>query len=326
MTVSASGVAFARAGLLGNPSDGYGGKAIACSVRNFAARAVIEPNDAFAIEVGDDRLDLADIGAALDPTAPIFGHGLSRLTLAAFRRYMRCLAPGADPDTPFTISCTTDIPRQVGLAGSSAVIIATMRALAVHFDSVIPPFDLAEQALATEVEDLDIAAGPMDRVIQTYEGVMEMDLAPPRSEASYRRVSSELIPPMLIAWDPGGGRSSGEAHSDLRERWRRGDRRVLDTIEALRHIVEQGMLALEARDRPTFVNLVNFNFDLRCRVFPVGERDRQMVDIARRIGGGGKLCGSGGATLVVHPDDAGLSAAEQALVAAGFRCCRPRIS
>lgn len=326
MTVSASGVAFARAGLLGNPSDGYDGKAIACSVRNFAARVVIEPSSSFAIDVGDERLNLADVDAALDPTGPMAGQGLTPLLLAAFRRFMRHLVPGADPATPFTISCTTDIPRQVGLAGSSAVIIATMRGLSAHFDVMVPPFDLAEHALATEVEDLDIAAGPMDRVIQAYEGVMEMDLASPRSEASYRRVAPGLIPPMLIAWDPRGGRSSGVAHGDLRERWRRGDRRVLDTIEALRHVVDQGMVALEARDRSTFVNLVNFNFELRCRVFPVSERDRQMVDIARRTGGGGKLCGSGGAVLVVHGEDDGLLAAEQAFVEAGFDCCRPRIS
>ena len=49
----ATGGAFARVGLLGNPSDGYGGKAIAMALENFRARAVIEPCDDFEL-VADD--------------------------------------------------------------------------------------------------------------------------------------------------------------------------------------------------------------------------------------------------------------------------------
>jgi len=33
--------AYARAGLLGNPSDGYNGKTISISVRNFQAQVVL---------------------------------------------------------------------------------------------------------------------------------------------------------------------------------------------------------------------------------------------------------------------------------------------
>ena len=41
------GTAFARAGLLGNPSDGYGGKVLAAAVRNFAARVRLEESPAY---------------------------------------------------------------------------------------------------------------------------------------------------------------------------------------------------------------------------------------------------------------------------------------
>ena len=45
----AEGIAYARAGLLGNPSDGYFGKIIAVSVRNFRARVVLEENPEIVI-------------------------------------------------------------------------------------------------------------------------------------------------------------------------------------------------------------------------------------------------------------------------------------
>ena len=42
-----SGRAHARAGLLGNPSDVYEGKAIAISIRNFEARVTLEESARF---------------------------------------------------------------------------------------------------------------------------------------------------------------------------------------------------------------------------------------------------------------------------------------
>jgi len=253
---------------------------------------------------------------------PLGAEGLAGLVVAASRRFAHHFGSQLTFDQPFSLACSTSIPKQVGLAGSSAIIIATLRALAAQFDLDIPPFELSEIALATEVEDLDIAAGPMDRVIQSYEGVMEMDLAPPRSETAYRRVDPNLLPTILIAWDPHEGISSGVPHGDLRERWRRGDEVVLDTIRELRNVVDRGTIALENGDHETFFDLVNHNFELRCRIFPVRERDRQMVNIARDLGAAGKLCGSGGAVLVVPRGNADLSAFSHAFAAAGYRTCR----
>ena len=67
-----------------------------------------------------------------------------------------------------------------------AIVIAALRALMSWFDVSIDPVTLAEMALAVEVEELGLAGGPMDRVIQVYEGLMLMDLREPRTAASYR--------------------------------------------------------------------------------------------------------------------------------------------
>src|SRR5213596_1161800 len=44
--------AYARAGLLGNPSDGYFGKTLAYLVRNFRARVLIYPSARLEIRPG----------------------------------------------------------------------------------------------------------------------------------------------------------------------------------------------------------------------------------------------------------------------------------
>ena len=59
----------------------------------------------------------------------------------------------------------TSIPRGVGLGGSSAIVIAVLRALCALHGTELDPARMAELALAIETEDLAIAAGPQDRVV-----------------------------------------------------------------------------------------------------------------------------------------------------------------
>ena len=63
----------------------------------------------------------------------------------------------------------TNVPRQVGLAGSSAIITALWKALMVFYDVSEEQIPLELQAslvLKVEQEELGIAAGLQDRVIQ----------------------------------------------------------------------------------------------------------------------------------------------------------------
>ena len=181
-------------------------------------------------------------------------------------------------------------------------------------------------ALATEVTDVGIAAGPMDRVIQAYEQTMVMDLVSPRSEANYHTLDASLTPPVLIAWVPTVGQPSGVTHSALRHRWEGGDEDVVETMKELRTVVDRGVAALEAGDEEAFAELVDHNFELRCRVTSVSEPDREMVSLARRLGGAAKLCGSGGAVLVVRRSGVDLADIERGFGQAGFRSCRPRVA
>ena len=123
----------ARAGLLGNPSDGYCGKTIACLVGNFKAQVTLEESDYLRLEPNPqfDPTEFENFAelAAVYGDQGYYG-GLRLLQAACKRFYEVCAARGIELHGPnFTATYDTDIPRQVGLSGSSAIVIATLRSL-----------------------------------------------------------------------------------------------------------------------------------------------------------------------------------------------------
>ncbi len=289
--------ALPRAGLLGNPSDLYGGRGIAFTFAGF--RAEVELVAAPATQMRGELLDA----------------GWSVFTAFARTRGLRAQDLAANA---FAASFHSDIPRQVGLAGSSAVLTAFVRALARWFDLELRPHELAELTWRAEVDVLGIRAGPMDRLVQAYEGLVAMDFVEPFTERSTIRLPERLLPPCLIAWDPTPGEESGRVHAPVWERWQAGDRVVREVLAEYRPLVEQGLAALQRGDLALLRRLVDRNWDLRARVFAIRERDRAMIELGRRLGAATKFCGSGGAVLVLPQDGKDLEALIGAYAAAGF--------
>ncbi len=323
-----SGRAHARAGLLGNPSDVYEGKAIAISIRDFEARVTLEESGRFEIARGaDDALEFARFHDFVDALAERGFYDGIRLLRAASWRFSD-FAPGRreladrDPRLAFSMSYTTTVPRQAGLAGSSAIVIATLRALASWFEVEIPPDELARLALAAEVEDLGITAGPMDRVIQAYGGVMHMDFKPP---PRYTPLDPAILPPLFVAWDPRTGTSSGRVHATVRRRWLAGDPEVRQAMAVFPALVDRGMECLKQGDHDEFRRLVDRNFDTRASIWTLGARDLELVEIGRRAGAAVKFAGSGGGVVGVMRDEGEFSAIDSAYRASGYAAIRPTV-
>jgi glucuronokinase len=271
------------------------------TVYNFAAQVTVSP-----------RPSPDDVGG---PAVPLLE--------ATASRYWR--ETGESP-APTHFQLRTGIPFQVGLSGSSAIIIAALRALAASQSKPLAPFEQAEIALAVEVEDLRIAAGPMDRVIQAYEGALHMDFAGPRHARAFTALDPRQLPPLLIAWDPRGGASSDGVHSEIRDRWNRGDRRVRQLMSGFRDITAVGTRALRAGDHGTLRSAMDANFDLRAKLFPISPRDREMVEVARSLGAAAKQCGSGGACLVAPSRARDQPTLHQRFAALGYRTCSPQLT
>ena len=70
------------------------------------------------------------------------------------------------PARNFALRYETDIPRQVGLAGSSAIVTSVFRALMEFYQVSIPREFLPNLTLAVETGELSISAGLQDRVTQ----------------------------------------------------------------------------------------------------------------------------------------------------------------
>ena len=304
------GRSWARVGLLGNPSDGYGGAVIACTLRDFAAEVHAEEASAWDFgpaSAGSDGTELATrLPAATDAES---------LMLAAALELDRIL-PLADHRAQ-RLRMTTTIPRQAGLSGSSAIVIASMRALCSAYGAAVPePVRLAELALRSETEQLGIAAGPQDRLIQSHEGCLLMDFASEATEIE--RLPIELVPAGIVAWHEGPGESSNVVHSDLRARFDRGEPRVVDAMRRFRAIVLEGRDALVAGAQQRFAQLVDENFDLRASIQAIAQRDRELVDCARGLGAAAKFCGSGGSILAL-PRDGDDEALARAMRERGYR-------
>lgn len=310
--------ALPRVGLLGNPSDMYGGAVIAFTFDGFRARVRLESS---AGASADDARDLEVDWAAAGRTDPLTLEGLPRLAAAALRR-LAARFPGTASGCGerVVLRASTDIPRQVGLAGSSAVVVASLRALAAWQGRELAPLALAELALSAEAEELGIVAGPQDRVAQAFEGLVHMELegAPWRVTA----LDPALLPPALVAWDPNPGRDSGAKHDDVRARWEAGNAEVRGVMAELPSLAAEGVECLRAGDHRRLRELVDENFDLRARVFPIDERHRRMVALGRAAGAGTKFCGSGGAVLCVVEARDELARVEAAFSEAGFPTLR----
>jgi glucuronokinase len=302
--------AHARAGLLGNPSDGYGGACIALSVRNFAATVSCRGSDRVRFRPGPrDRREYADLDALVRAVDRVGYYGGTRLLMAAVRRFHRhCAAEGRElPDRGFELVYRTGIPEQVGLAGSSALITATFRCLMDHFDVGIDQETLPTLVLEAETEELGISAGLMDRVIQAWGGLVHMELGEEllaeRGRGRYRRLEPDALPPLYLAWHPGLAEGSQVTHEDLRRRYDAGDPEVWETMTELADLTARGRELLEAGRGDEIGSLMDRNFDLRGRICAVGEGNRRLVETGRRLGAHPKFAGSGGAVVAAYDGD-----------------------
>ncbi len=306
--------AFARAGLLGNPSDGFYGKTIAISVRNFGASVTLYRSPELYIEPQpQDTNVFRSLHHLRDSVSTLGYHGGVPLLKAAIKKFAEyCEQEGIRlPNQNFSIRYSTSIPRQVGLSGSSAIIVATFRALMQFYGVEIPAPVLPNLVLATETEELGITAGLQDRVIQCYEGCVYMNfdraIMEQQGYGQYTPLNPRLLPKLYIAYNTDLGKQSGRVHSDVRARWLKGEPLVVETMNAIADVARQGQEAINRQDIDLLNELINRNFDLRSKIYTISDRNRSMIETARACGASASFTGSGGSIIGIYRDDAMLN-------------------
>jgi len=302
--------AYARAGLLGNPSDGYFGKTISIIVRNFGASISLYETPELKIEETDVDLNtFRNIHHMVDSVKLTGYYGGTRLIKAAVKKFAEyCDSHNRKlSNKNFTIRYRSSIPRQVGLAGSSAIVTATIKALMQFYDVDIPKHVLPTLILKSETEELGINAGLQDRVIQVYEGCVFMDFEKKHLQTNgfgkYDSINSALLPKLYLAYKIELGKVSGTVLNNIREKYEKGDPLVLETLAELAELAEQGKEVILKKDYEMLNELINKNFDLRCKIMNISESNMELVMTARNCGASAKFSGSGGAIIGMYQDD-----------------------
>jgi galactokinase/mevalonate kinase-like predicted kinase len=200
------------------------------------------------------------------------------------------------------------------------------------YDVVIPREVQPSLVQSVETEELGIAAGLQDRVIQVYEGLVYMDFAPEklREQAGflcgqYESLDPALLPPIYVAYNTDVSEPTEVFHNDVRGRFNRGDATVVRAMGRFAALAFQAREALLARDADRLSQLMNENFDTRRSIYQLPEAQIRMVEVARSTGASAKFAGSGGAIIGTYRDEALFQDLAARLGEIGCRVIKPLI-
>lgn len=325
--------AYARAGLLGNPSDGYYGKTVSFILKNFRARVLVYPSARLEIRASKaDIPEWSSLEELRDSTRWRGYYGGIRIIQALLMRFTDyCGEQGIElSDRNFTIEYESTIPLRLGMGGSSAIIIATLRALQEFFGVEIEPAIQAKLALETETRELGVNAGLQDRVIQVYEGLVFMDFNRAKMDAQgygdYERLDPDLLKGVYVAYRRSLSEGTEVFHNNIRARFDEGDREIVDAMNRWAEIAAEGREALLARDHRKLGELIDANFDLRARLYKqLSEGNLEMIRAARKVGCTAKFAGSGGAIVGTYDDNAQLEKLRAELAPLDVAVLEPKV-
>jgi galactokinase/mevalonate kinase-like predicted kinase len=289
-----------RCGIVGNPSDIYGGKVLSCSI---PARAKCR------LMPGDKGTDLED---------PL-------LWKAATARY---------PISGLEVGWSSDIPRSSGLSGSTALLASTLAAVLTasgtppNLDSLEGKQQFAELLRDIEFNEAQIACGFQDAYMIVFGGLQLMDFAgkspdhtgPPASLQSLRAP----LPFLLIT--TGVERVSGSVHRPVMQRWQEGDRSIREGVAEIADLAEPAAQALCDGAYGKLAELMSRNQEIVSRWGGSGEAVDQLIADCLSSGAmAAKLAGAGqGGTVIALTEDA--SRLELNLKGRGYtRFLRPSI-
>ena len=323
----------ARAALVGNPSDGYFGKTISFAFSDFRAEVTLwESPDLTILPTRRDGLRYDSLDALVQDVSLFGYYGGVRLLKAAiktFHAYAQRNGITLDRRN-FTVRSESTIPGLVGMAGSSAIVTAAYRALMAFYGVSIPKPELANIVRATEEQELGIAAGLQDRVIQIYGGLVYMDfdrkLLEGRGWGDYVPLDPALLPPLYVAYRTDLSEASSVYHNSLKARYNAGDKAVVDAMRFWADITEEARGCLERGDHKRLSELMDANFDKRAEVSHVSDENKRMVAVARSCGASAKFTGSGGAIVGVCPDDDTFARLETELGKLKVKVLRPHVA
>ncbi len=302
-----------RAGVIGNPTDMYGGAVLSCSVP-MRARVIISPSEQLTLITNGDVREIHD-RADLRPCGDPFD--LARAVLDYLHLPRLCCR----------IEYESQIPLRSGLAGSTALVVALLRGILAWMGQPVDSYGLAEKARYVELHHLKVVCGYQDAYMCTFGGLNYMDF---RGKQFYREEESELFATLepishyvrrlpFVLGSTGVRHSSGAVHKPLRERWLEGDPQVVEGYERITELARIGKRALLTENWALLASAMNENHAIQRDLGGSGASNERLIAAALAAGApAAKLAGAGdGGTIIVLWPAEDTAPLEKALRAAG---------
>lgn len=306
-----------RTGIIGNPSDIYGGTVISCAIRERA--------DVFVAEADQLTFDICGhVTEILRPEDLQPGEALPFLDVAKAvwryltgddRRYLEGIE--VDPDARLHLRAETTIPMRAGCGGSTAMLAAILAGILAHFGIRPSRYHLAETARHIERLQLGIDCGFQDQYMVVFGGLNCVDCREKawgwdRDDAPYATVEplAAHLPdpdrlPLVLANTGQRQGTSGTYHRPPRQRWEAGEREMVEGIERIAELARLGKRTLIRGDWPLLGELMNENHAISARLFGISETNDHLIKTALRHGAlAAKLAGAGGGGTIIalHTD------------------------
>ena len=298
MSIRAS--APARCGLVGNPTDGYGGTVISSSV---SERATVEitPASGFELSICGQQETLAGVD-----DLRLTG-GFTDVAKAVLLKYPEALQTGG-----FLLHGDTTVPIQAGLAGSTVMLIAILGGVLRLLGRELSKYEIAETARDIEFNIMNVVCGFQDHYMVVFGGVNCLDFRgkDPHAAGDLPFAMVENLEPYLpefpyLLANTGVQRDSGSVHRPLRQRWIEGDLEVVQGYERAAGLARTAKKAMLSGDWRTVGGLMNENHVIQRDLGGSGEANELLIAAALRAGAfGAKLAGAGkgGTIIALHED------------------------
>lgn len=286
-----------RCGIIGNPSDIYGGKVLSCSLPARATSVLT-----------------TDVEDALPADPTLWNAATARFPLSNVR-----------------VEWSSDVPRSSGLAGSTALLAATLACVLqakglLAFENR-PAF--AELVRDIERHEAGVMCGYQDAYMVVHGGLQLMDFAGkhPVNPGPQATLTAQEAPLPFLLITTGVERLSGGVHGPMAQRWLAGESLVRDSIARIGELAQPGLAALKSGNYGQLGELMDENQRLIAELGGSGDPIDELIALCKASGSlGAKLAGAGmGGTVIALTEDA--DALEADLRARGYsRFIRPEIA
>jgi len=294
-----------RCGVIGNPTDMYGGSVISCTTRERAqCRLIIDSEQSMHAIILTNEDEHAVLHSRADLQMRNDKLDIARAVLIYFE---------IDPaQASFSLHLHTKIPMRAGLAGSTAMLTTMVGAMNAYLGLGMHRYALAETTRKIEARVLQITCGLQDHHMTVFGGLNFMDFAQKEAleqlddeplatvEPLALWMGEPLVAPPLLLAHTGIQHNSGTVHRSPRARWLAGEQMVIDAYKTIMGLARRGKRALVEQNWELLGELMNENHRLVADLGGSGPANEKLIEAARNAGAlGAKLAGAGGGGTIL---------------------------